>query len=287
MIVDSHLHPIAANEERYKLKPGPKAAWLRSMPAERIRADLDAAGIDRAILVQAFGAYGFDNAYAVDCAAAWPDRFSSVCTVDPCAADAPELLSYWVSQRGAAGLRLHGRTGVALDDPRVAALLQRATALSVPVCVLSDYAAIAQLDALLARFPSVPIVLDHMGFPPLEEGPPYAVSRALLDLARFPNLLLKFSPVNLEAAARGGGDFLPLVVDRFGAERLMWGSNAPASAERTLREQLDLARQCLSFLKAADRRLILGETAARIWATASPSPRAIINDRHEASDENH
>jgi L-fuconolactonase len=280
MIVDSHIHAVAADEARYKLKPGPKSAWLRSMPAAQILEDLDAAGINAAILVQAFGAYGFDNAYAADSAAARPDRFASVCTVDPWVEDAPDQLSYWVTQRGAIGLRLHATAaGVALDDPRLAALVQRASTLAIPVCVLTQYAAIAPLRGLLEQFPAVPIALDHMGFPPLEEGPPYRGTKALFDLARLPNLFLKFSSLNLHAAARGGSasDFLRYVVDGFGAQRLIWGSNLPASAGQTLREQLALARASLAFLPAEDQRLILGETASRLWPARVPPTSAIVN----------
>jgi predicted TIM-barrel fold metal-dependent hydrolase len=281
MIVDSHIHAIAADETRYHLKTGPKSAWLRRMPAEEILAQLNAAGIDRAILVQAFGAYGFDNSYAVDSAEAWPDRFASVCTVDPWAEDAPNQLSRWVTERGAVGLRLHvPAAGMALDDPRLGRLVERAGALAIPVCMLTQYAAIAQLGGLLEHHPTVPIALDHMSFPPLDQGPPYVSAQGLFDLARFPNLLVKFSSLNLHAVVAAGGsvrDFLRHAVDHFGASRLMWGSNFPASAECPLSEQLAFARDSLGFLSAGDQRLILGTTASQLWPARLPTRFTHIN----------
>lgn len=72
----------------------------------------------------------------------------------------------------------------------------------------------------------------------------------LFDLVRFPNLYLKFSSVTLYAAAREKstpGEFLSRLVDSFGATRMMWGSNFPATNDRRLKDQYELARNELSF----------------------------------------
>jgi len=45
----------------------------------------------------------------------------------------------------------------------------------------------------------------------------------------------------------------------------MWGSNFPSTHDRTLKEQLDLAQEQLSFLSPEEERLIFGETALRLW----------------------
>ena len=181
MIIDSHIHAVAADTVRYPLKPGPKSAWLRSMPAEQICAELDEAEIGRAVLVQAFGAYGFDNAYAVDSATAAPDRFVSVCTVDPLARDAAECLSLWVTQRGAVGLRLHATaSGLPFNDPRIAALMRQAAKLNIAICVLTQFSGLVTLSDLLAQCPDVPVAIDHMGFLRPRRAPLicYLVSRA-------------------------------------------------------------------------------------------------------------
>jgi hypothetical protein len=46
------------------------------------------------VLVQAYSAYKYDNSYAADCAARYPDRFTSVCILDPTQRDTPEQLIY-------------------------------------------------------------------------------------------------------------------------------------------------------------------------------------------------
>jgi predicted TIM-barrel fold metal-dependent hydrolase len=64
---------------------------VRDLPAEEFLNLMDAAKVDRAILVQAFGAYKYDNSYVADAAARYPDRFVAVCIVD---AVAPTLRAH-------------------------------------------------------------------------------------------------------------------------------------------------------------------------------------------------
>jgi hypothetical protein len=60
------------------------------------------------------------------------------------------------------------------------------------------------------------------------------------------------SPWVLSTIARRGKstpkEFFTRLIDRFGTRRLMWGSNFPATYDRSLKDQFDLARQELSFL---------------------------------------
>lgn len=45
----------------------------------------------------------------------------------------------------------------------------------------------------------------------------------------------------------------------------MWGSNFPATHDRSLAEQLALARQELSFAPEQDRRWLFAETSLSLW----------------------
>ncbi len=90
MLVDTHVHVISPDEERYPLQPtsltGP---WYRDEPCSlgRLIELMDDAGVDRAVLVQPVSAYGFDNRYTADSARARPDRCTSVACIDPGGAD--------------------------------------------------------------------------------------------------------------------------------------------------------------------------------------------------------
>ena len=118
MIIDSHVHVIAADLQKY-----PRCAetpeWVRDTSSEMLLALNREAGIDRTVLVQGYLAYEYDNSYAADCAREYPDRFTAVCIVDHRQADASEQLTYWVRERGVRGLWLFTtiEPEPMLDDP--------------------------------------------------------------------------------------------------------------------------------------------------------------------------
>ena len=47
----------------------------------------------------------------------------------------------------------------------------------------------------------------------------------------------------------------------------MWGSNFPSTYDRSLKEQVELARDQLAFLPPEEQRWIFGETALSLWPT--------------------
>jgi predicted TIM-barrel fold metal-dependent hydrolase len=272
MIVETHCHVVAPDQEKYprRVVEGFLGAWVRDMSTEELLGHMREAGVDRGVLVQAFGAYQGDNNYVADSVARYPDRFAGVFSIDPLQQDAPEQIAYWTRER-----RLHGgrlvtmtRPEVALNDPRMIPIFQQVANMGIPLCLLTRFRQLQLLPPLLERFPGVPVALDHMGAPNLSAGPPYSEIQPLLDLARFPNCYLKLSTVSIDAAMAGRstpGEFFRLILDSFGARRLMWGSNFPATYDRSLRQQVELARTQLSFLSAEEQRWVFGETALSLW----------------------
>jgi predicted TIM-barrel fold metal-dependent hydrolase len=272
MIIDTHVHIVAPDQHRYPRKLAPdNSEWVIDMSGERMLELMDQAGIDRAMLVQAYTAYEYDNNYVADVAQMYPERFISVCILDPGRPDVPEQLTYWVRARGVRGLRLFPaaeRDPQWLDDPGTFPLWERARALDIPVCVYLRFRQLTRLRKVIERYPEVSVALDHLGAPRLEDGPPYENAAPLFELVKLPNVYLKFSSVNLYAAARGKStprDFFMRLLDVFGARRVMWGSNFPNTYDRGLREQLALARDELSFVPEPDRRMLFADTARSLW----------------------
>jgi len=272
MIIDTHVHIVAPDQARYPRKLTPDGSdWVIDMPGEAMMELMGEAGIDRAMLVQAHTAYEYDNSYVADVAIMHPERFASVCIIDPTRRDAPEQLTYWVKERGVRGLRLFPaseREPQWLDDPHTFPLWERAGALQIPVCVCLRFRQLARLRTVIERYPQVSVALDHLGAPRLEDGPPYENVRPLFDLVKLHNVYLKFSSVSLYAAAKGRStpkEFFGRLLDVFGARRLMWGSNFPNTFDRSLKEQLALALDQLSFVPEADRRWLFADTARSLW----------------------
>ncbi len=272
MIVESHCHIISPDQQKYPRNLGPNpGAWVRDLSAEEFITLNDAASVARAILVQAFGAYRYDNSYVADAAARYPDRFVAVCIVDALRPDAPQTLQYWVKERDIKGLRVVTWTEpeLMLDDPGLDPLWHRAGELRIPVCVLTNFHQVPRLKRVLEKFPEISLALDHLGLPRLDDAPHFPNEQIILDLARFPNFYGKFSSWTLTAVARNGEqarrDFLRRLIDAFGGERLMWGTNFPASNDRSYQGFVEYAEEQLAFLSTEERRSILGETALSLW----------------------
>jgi predicted TIM-barrel fold metal-dependent hydrolase len=207
-----------------------------------------------------------------DAVAAHPERFTGVFSVDPLAPDAPEKIRAWV-RRKLTGMRLFtaGSTMADqanwIDDPRSFPAWECAAELGIPVCMQMTTKAIPQLVHILERFPQVPVILDHLAKPSLSDGPPYLGAADVFRLADHKNLYLKVSPHTVAEARNGKATyatFFPLLVSKFGASRIAWGSNFPAS-KGTLAELLEASQAALSVLSAEDRDWIFAGTAQALY----------------------
>ena len=271
-VVDAHVHVVSADHAAYPLRPMPLSGeWYREAPcaAEDLLARMDAAGVARAVLVQPLGAYSYDNRYAADCAARHPERLAAVCCVDPRGEDPAGALAHWVGGCGMRGVRLFAlaRDGATrLDDPRLDPLWERAAGLGVPVVATIFFHQIGELDAALRRHPAVPVALDHCAFPPLAREP-WPEAAPLLELSGHANLFLKVSTHAIDAAARGGDParFVAALAERFGARRLLWGSDFAQTHDRPYARLAELGREAASALAPEERAWFLGGSAARLW----------------------
>jgi predicted TIM-barrel fold metal-dependent hydrolase len=201
-----------------------------------------------------------------------PGRFTAVGSVDVAQPDAPERIRHWVRQ-GVSGLRLFtgGSTAAfdpsSLDDPRTFPTWELCGELGLSMCIQTDPSGLAQVAGLAKRFPKVNIVLDHLGRPDVTDGAPYKKAASLFGLAPFENIFLKLTPRIFGDVKRGAASpetFFPRVVQVFGANRLAWGSNFPAS-EGKLTQNLATAKERLACLSSEDQAWIFSRTAQRLY----------------------
>jgi L-fuconolactonase len=275
-IVDIHPHIISTDTARYPITPlgGKQSVWSRERPVtfEQMIAAMDEAGVDKAAIVHSSTTYGHDNSYVADSVALQPKRFTGVYSVDMLAADAPEKIRYWV-KRGLGGLRLFtaGSTmegqASGVDDPRAFPGWECAGELGISVCMQMLPAGLPQLLVLIKRFPTVRIIIDHLMKPPVEDGPPYAGASFLFGLAQYPNVYLKLTTNNVRASTKGKATpetFFGRLVKEFGASRIAWGSNYPASPG-TLPEIVAEAKRVLGVLPQQDQEWIFCRTAQALY----------------------
>lgn len=280
MIVDTHVHPVAADTQKYPIDPlgGVQSDWSKGFTntVDEFLAHMKRAGVDQTTLVQGSTVHGYDNTYTADCCAAHPDKFVGVACTDPQMPDAADVLSYWIEDKGLRGVRVF-TTGSTLaesnwlDRTLLDPFWQRALQLKIPVCIQIRYAGIPMLRSVMERYPDIPMLLDHCAGPNMEDGPPYEAAKDLLDLSRYPNLYLKVSTINLRAAAKGKSTvnaFFKALVERFTARRLLWCSNYPSTrgtGPEPYKELVDEAWQALSVVALDELHWIMGDNARELY----------------------
>jgi L-fuconolactonase len=270
-VIDIHPHVISTDLNRYPRAPlgGHQSTWSQERPVgvDQLIAEQARAGIAKAALVQASTCYGHDNSYVADAVNAHPDRFTGVFSCDILASDAREVMAHWMG-RGLTGLRLFttgstmsGQAGW-LDDPRSFPAWEKAADAGLPT---AD--GIPQIEQVLRRFPGLRVILDHLARPIQEDGPPYNADQRLWRLAAFPGVFVKVTERNFLGAKKGKATpdtFFGRLVSEFGASRIAWGSNYPAS-ERSLADLVALADETLRFLPDPEREWIFSGTAQALY----------------------
>lgn len=284
-VIDIHPHIIATDSSRYPRAPlgGHQSDWSAERPVsyKQLLSDMTKAGIDKAAIVQASTCYGHDNNYVIEAVTAHPDRFTAVGSVDILAEDGVAKIEHWM-RRGMTGLRLF-TTGSTMPgqatwftDPKTYPAWAYAEEVGLPVCMQMTQDGLDDLMTIMKRFPKIRIVLDHLARPDLSGGLTFPKAARLFGLADHPNVYLKLTVRAMEALERANAsasDFFPLLVSRFGAARIAWGSNHPASPGG-LASLYDTARNALYCLSTEDNAWIFGRTAEQIYPALAASSQA-------------
>lgn len=271
MRVDAHLHVWRAIPNH----PNPAATAVSpqsDVPIELLNEYMIEYGVDRAVLVQPTYP-GEDNSYVADCAAAKPDRFAAVCVVDPRIVGAEDRLAYWVRERGCKGLRLRPRfapEAINFGDPSTYPLWDCAQELKVVINILANPEHLPTVGALAARYPEVPILLDHTAHPDVAAGVPADSFQALLALAKYPRVYVK--PTGYYYYSRevypykDCWNMFRALYDHFGPKRLVWGSDFPHVLLKSGYQRcLLLQERAYPFLSKGDLDAIMGGNAARLY----------------------
>ncbi len=268
MIIDSHLHVWSDSNEPYPFHKTPR----RPGSVELLIDTMNEAGVDKAVIVQPSN-YLYDNRYVAESMRRYPGRFAGVALVDPHAVDAPDQLERLVREDGFGGMRLH-LAGEA--DPRVLAapkqdpLWQRSQELGTCFIVLGPPGALPALEPIIARFPGVPVVIDHLGKVAVDEPTPRPHLGNVLRLSQYPNVYVKVSNMNGMSKEpyphKDTFDIVRRVYDAFGPRRLMWGTDFPYVLDSCgYAPALNLVKEHLDFLTDDDKTWVLSGTAASIW----------------------
>jgi len=234
--------------------------------AEQMLAEMDAAGVDRAVIVPPTWV-GEGNETALEVAARFPERFAVMGRFDVDAPDAADRLEGWLRLPHMLGIRM--TFGWApkierIDDGSLDWCWAGCERLGIPL-MLNVPAMVGKAGAIAGRHPGLTVIIDHMGVAHGEGGETFADLDSLLALANLPNLRVKVSCVPNYSAEpypyRDIQPFLRRIYDSFGPERLLWGADI-TRLKSSYGDCLRLFRDGLDYLSAADREWILGKALA-------------------------
>jgi predicted TIM-barrel fold metal-dependent hydrolase len=238
--------------------------------AEEMLKEMDAAGVDRAVIVPPTWA-GDSNDWALEVATRYPKRFAVVGRFDAKARNAREQLAGWLKQKHMLGVRMsfHVKPFVDwLDDGSLDWFWAECDRLALPVMTLMPGLA-DRLKPVLARHPELKLVIPHMACVLDAHGAEAFVGlEDLLALARYPNLTVMVSSApcfsNEAYPFADLAPYLRRIYDVYGPKRMLWGADL-SRLTSTYKECLDHFRYGLNFLSADDKEWILGRSLAQTF----------------------
>lgn len=225
---------------------------------------MDEGGVDRAIIVPPSWE-GDRNDLACAAAAKYPDRFAVMGRIDPASPSLRGELPTWKKQAGMLGIRLALHTPQ-LREPflegRYDWLWSEAERNQLPVMVLIHHPYMPMIHAIAERYPSLRLVIDHLGLVNGEkDAHAFRDLDNLLALAKRANVAVKSSALPCYTAERypypGLHQYVRRVFDAFGPRRMFWGTDQTRSPVK-YRDGIALFTEHMPFLSASDKEWIMG-----------------------------
>jgi predicted TIM-barrel fold metal-dependent hydrolase len=269
-IVDSQVHIW---EKETPENPWPKHTddmhAAASFSAQELLAEMDAAGVDRAILVPPAHA-GNRNDVSLAASVAYPDRFAVMGRLVLDVRENRRLVDTWMDIPGMCGMRLNLRTAQGNEWLRTGELdwfWPAAERNGIPLMIHAT-GVLGQVQQIARRHPGLKICIDHLALH-RDAGPGYVLpagaADALCALAECPNISAKasalpyFSTQPYPYADLHG--MIEKVVHAFGPHRVFWGTDL---TRRTCSytEAIRLFTDALPWLGVADQEQIMGRAIA-------------------------
>ena len=269
---DAHVHIWTQDSDRYPTARGMDVGSYEPnefMP-EQLFEHTKPSNVSRVILVH-MGAYGTDNSIVTDAIERYPGVFRAVGLVDQHSKSVAEDMA-GLLKKGVTGFRISGTPGDpenSLQSQSFDAMFEAAVKTDQAMCPLTHPDGLPDLVAMCRRHQDTKVVLDHMSR--IGELKPIGDEHiaTLCSLAKFPRVHVKISRLHsLGAKSPPHDELLPMirrVVDSFGPERLMWGSDSPYQVVlETYEDSISVVRDKLDFLSAAETEQILTKTAEKV-----------------------
>lgn len=231
-IYDSHTHvwesdSIATRSARDSslTTPGSAECLLKLM---------DANNVIQSLVITPM-TLGFDNSISLDIAHRYPERFLPIVRID---LNSPYYLETFqeLCGEGARGLRInlhHLPSADFLLDDKYSKLWLYLESANIPLLIHCETSQLQVIHSISSKYQEMKIVIDHIGRITSKEGITSPSFMNLLTMAELPNIYIKISSTNYfaEVATTHSdlSDFVSIILQKFSADRLIWGSDWPFS----------------------------------------------------------
>jgi len=265
--IDAHVHLWTPDVAQFPLMPGAGVSGMQPpsfTPAE-FMAHAAPCGVTRAVLIQ-MSFYGYDNSYMLHVIAEQPDVYRGVAVIDP-GVNLRETMAR-LRPLGVRGFRIGGADAWQSSEDMLA-MWHHGAELDLAMCLLINPPELPAIAAMCRRFPRTPVVIDHCA----RIGTDGSVRADDLDrlcrLAQFESVRVKVSAFYALGEKHPPyadlGPMIKRLLDAFGRERLMWGTDCPYQVRdhHTVRDSVDLIERQLDFLTDEDRVWLLRKSAER------------------------
>ena len=271
-VIDVQVHPFDRNHPG-RPWAGPSHG-LSSATGKEMVAAMNSVGVDGAIMVSSFSAYEYDPSYALEVYNAYPEKFRVVTPVDATNPAIDEVVAKWAVTNGARGIRIILRDGMPMEaeHPGLNRAFAAAGSMDLPVnrpCWGKlDKGTAAHSAASRHRCrdrPSRPAATFAAAAP----ADVWADLPKLLALAQYANVRVKISGActmsHLPFPYDDIWDPVLRVIDAFGLDRCMWGTDWTRTIGMLTYEQgvapfLDTKR-----LSESDKARLMGGTLQKVY----------------------
>ena len=262
-IIDAQVHIWGSGT------PSAHHRQVSRFTAEELIAEMDAAGVDGAVLHPPSWDPG-SNEMAVEAAEKYPDKF---CILGWFPLDRPEsraLVDTWKQRPGMLGLRWSlTRPGQETwhADGTMDWIWPAAERAGLPVATMAGRF-LPLFGQIAERYPHLKLIVDHLGLVrSAKDAAAFAQLDQLLALAKYPNVAIKATGAPGYSSGpypfRSVHDGLHRIFDAFGPQRFFWGTDI-TRMPCSYRQCVTMFTEELPWLTGRDLELVMGQ-GVRDW----------------------
>jgi L-fuconolactonase len=265
LIVDAQVHTWAASTPERPWPAGAEPHRPVPLGAEELLSEMNAAGVDRAVLVPPSWE-GARNDLALAAARAHPDRLAVMGRIRADLLPSSQgALVNWRKQAGMLGMRLafnNKNAATVLGGGQLDWLWKEAESAGVSLMVLVWHSEVHFIDAIAERHPRLKLVMDHFALNSKQrDAEAFRDFHKLLAIAKRPNVAVKASALpcytNDTYPYRSLHGYIRQAYDAFGPRRMFWGTDLSRSPI-PYRQHVTMFTEEIPWLTSEDKTWIMG-----------------------------